>query len=241
MTEFDWLDEEPVKVAPPAHPSDTSWLDADEPRTERELAWLFDDEKVKLPVAIQRIRQKDPRFKALAMSTRELSHRQKAFLKFMLANEMTESRARRAMNKAMGWKVDTNTTARWMKDIRFRGVLDAYGDLALENSGAGNANSILMRTNRVVEDALEPVTKFHMGTPLIDEFGNVVKEVDRANALKGLDLLAKARGLLKQDDENRNRVTVVLDFSGDVKQGEQASEEVERTDVLEGEYEDLQK
>jgi hypothetical protein len=68
-----------------------------------------------------------------------------------------------------------------------------------------------------------------------DRPGEILKEVDRGSALKGLEMLGKAAGAFRKDEENSQRVTVVLDFSGEQMQGEQESE------VIDGEFVEVKK
>lgn len=235
MNDFDWMD------APPARLAAAIKGPPDDPQSDQELAWLFDDPEVILPKGIVAARNRDPNFKALASQTRALPYRQKLFLKFLLANSMMASRASKKMTVATGVKIDHHTTARWMTDLNFKRVMDKYADLALASSGAAHPATTLLRINEVVEDALVPVPKFHDGKQLRDDRGQAVFEVDRSNALKGLKTLAETQGLLKQDEENRGRVTVILDFSGGVMQGEQASEEGGRDDAIDAEFSEVLK
>ncbi len=223
MDEFDWMD---------------TGADAPSEREQQlvsqELAWLFDDPANPLPAGITKARKKDPKFFSLAVATRALPYRQKLFLKCMLTSAFTPGRARKKM-EAAGAKVDPHTTIRWMQNPEFKAIMDRYGELALMSSGAASPVSILNRIDDVVEDAMTPVPKFHDGRQLRTEDGTPVMEVDRGSALKGLKSMAEIAGMLKKDDENRARVTVVLDFSGEQMQGEQAEKD---DGVLEGEFEE---
>lgn len=171
-------------------------------------------------------------YASLAKATRELPLRQRAFLRSMLANQMRPDVARRKLALA-GIKIDHHATARWMKDPEFKILLDRYTQLMLDQAGIGSPSRILLRIDGVVEDALQPVPVIYQGLPVVDpkREGEYLMEVDRGSALKGLELLGKAAGAFRKDEENSARVTVVLDFSGEQMQGEQESE------VIEGEVE----
>jgi hypothetical protein len=232
VSDFDWLDAVKMQHSP---------LPGDPPReevaaNEQELAWLLDDPQAPpLPGVLKAARAKDPRFTSLAVLTRALPFRQKMFLKYMLSNAFTPSRAIKKM-KAAGISLEHRTATQWMQNPEFKSIIERYGDLALMSSGAASPVSILNRIDHVVEDAMTPVPRFHDGRVLRDDAGQVVHEVDRNAALKGLKTMAEVAGMLKKDEENRQRVTVVLDFSGDTLQGEQAEKS---DDVLDGEFDEV--
>jgi hypothetical protein len=119
-------------------------------------------------------------------------------------------------------QVQESVARRWMMNPAFKSIVERYTQLALEHAGVGSPAQILLRIDAVVEDALEPQPVVSRRT------GEIIgHEADRGAALKGLELLGKAAGAFRKDEENSQRVTVVLDFSGDAMQGEQESEAIE--------------
>lgn len=216
-TETDWLDEEPGEF---------DWMDekpapAAKPSTEIAKALSGEADK-----------NTDPRFGNLAADTRQLPLRQKLLLRCLLTNQMHPARAIRAMNKALekmgAPKVDTSAVYRWMRGKQFQGLVQRYSDLAAEAAGVGNVASTLLRIDQIVEEALE-------AQPILDRNRNVVGYAkDFKAALKGLELLGKTQGAFRENEEDKRRVTVVLDFSGERQQGEQESETVDT--AIDGEY-----
>jgi hypothetical protein len=155
----------------------------------------------------------------------------------LLVNQMHPARAIKAMNTALvkmgAAKVDVSTVYRWLRDSRLRALVERYSDLAAEAAGIGNVTTTMLRIDAIVEEALEE-------QPIIDRKGNVVGHAkDFKAALKGLEMLGKSQGAFREDEEDRRRVTVVLDFSGDRQQGDQESENVE--DAIDGEFEEIQR
>lgn len=228
MSEFDWMDAPPTRAEQRAQKID-----------EEQLAWLLDDPKLPVTKEVAAARVRDPEYAELARVTRKFSSRQQQFLKAMVANQMVPTRAIRAVQNATGVPVCWKSVSRWTKLPAFRSALEKYAKLALQMSGVESPASILLRTNAIVEDALTPVARFHDGRQLRHDDGTPAMEVDRSSALKGLDLLARSQGLLNKSETQTSRVTVILDFSGEVKQGEQADEK--ENQVLDGEFTEVKK
>ncbi len=213
MSDFDWLDD-PV---PPT------------PEQTLELGWLFDDPVNPPPQSIVAKRQKDPRFLELAAKTRALPYRHRLYLKCLAATGFSATKAVRMLSEKMGVKLDVSHAHRLMRFGDLRKVVEMYQDLALEAAGLNNPSRTLLRINDVVEDALTPVPRVSAGE-VIRHDGEILMEVDRGSALKGLELIGKAQGAFRKDEETQQRVTVVLDFSGEKPAGDAESE------VLDGEF-----
>jgi hypothetical protein len=216
--EFDWLDGEgdehpaPDLTTPPAEPL------ADHQRSE--LARLFGG---KLTL------EKDPRYANLAVRVARLPLRKRQFLRFLATSQFHTARAIKQMSAAYG-KADPSTIYRWMRDDKqYQDIVAQYADLVLEASGIKNPVSTLMRIDGVIEDALSPVPKINNGVPVFYA-GNPIMEVDRDNALKGLKMIGEYQKLFRSDEEVTGRVTVTLDFSGEVP-AKPADDQ-----VLEGEF-----
>jgi hypothetical protein len=207
-----------------------------------EFDWL--DAPVEAPVvSVQKAlsgeadKNADPRFHSLAADTRRLPMRQKLLLRSLLANQMHPARAIKAMNEALvklgAAKVDVSTVYRWMRSSELQKLVERYSDLAAEAAGIGNVTTTMLRIDAIVEEALE-------AQPIVDRSGKVVGYAkDFKAALKGLEMLGKSQGAFREDEEDRRRVTVVLDFSGDRQQGEQESETVQ--DPIDGEFEEIKR
>ena len=199
-----------------------------EPEVADALQSVFD----KPPVAVDRAR-KAAEYKTLAADTRKLSLRQRLYIRHLLASQMRQRVALNKMNAGLPFedRLKESTVRNWHRRNDFRSIVERYAQLALEQSGVGSSAQILVRIDGVVEDALTPVPMYHNGIALRAPDGSVQTEVDRGNALKGLELLGKAAGTFRKDEENSTRVTVVLDFSGEQMQGEQESE------IVDGDFE----
>lgn len=180
-------------------------------------------------VSEQRKAQKVAEYKQLAVDTRKLSARQRLYLRYLLASQMRPAVAIRAMAKNMDIEpLKEGTIREWHRRNDFRAIVSRYTQLMLDVSGVGSPAQTLLRIDAVVEDALTPVPMYHNGKALVNpETGQVQKEVDRGSALKGLEMIGKAAGMFRKDEENSQRVTVVLDFSGEAPVGEQESEIIE--------------
>jgi hypothetical protein len=216
--DFDWLDE-------PAAPTEAETL---------ELGWLFDDPQNPPPGSIVAKRQKDPRFRDLAARTRALPYRQRLYLKCLAATGFSVTKAVRMLSEKMGVKLDASYANKLLKYTELAKVVEIYQDLALEAAGLNSPARTLLRIDAVVEDALTPVPRVS-GGEVITHDGQVLMEVDRGSALKGLELIGKAQGAFRKDEETQQRVTVVLDFSG-----EKPAADPEDT-VLEGEFDEVKK
>lgn len=179
---------------------------------------------------------RDASYKKLAADTRALTYQQRVFVRTMLASGMNMRASCRKMNAA-GIKIDQKTPVKWMQRPAFRSVIERYTDLMCAQVGVGSPRHIMLRINDVVENALEPVPMVHNGQGVVID-GERMVEIDRGSALKGLELMGKHAGAFRSDEEQSNRVTVVLDFSGEAMQGEQESETVERSDAIDGEFEE---
>jgi hypothetical protein len=215
--------------------SDFDWLDGPAPPTEeetKELGWLFDDPKDPPPQSIVATRQKDPRFVELARQVRALPFKQRLYLKCLVNAGFNQKKACTDLQKSMGVKVDPSHASRWMRWTDLRKCVEMYQDLALEAAGLNNPTRTLLRIDSVVNDALEPTPKVFKGEvvrlrdPVTGE-SEVLMEVDRGSALKGLEMIGKSQGMFRQDEETQQRVTVVLDFSGEKPAGETESEAIE--------------
>jgi hypothetical protein len=191
------------------------------------------------PILEQSPERKLAEMKSLAAATRNLTLRQRLYLRYLLGSQMRPKVALRKFNENFSNEPLKESTVRdWhRRRNHFSSVLDRYTQLMLEQSGVGNPARILLRIDGVVEDALTPVPVLHQGLPVFnpDRPGEILKEVDRGSALKGLEMLGKAAGAFRKDEENSQRVTVVLDFSGEQMQGEQESE------VIDGEFVEVKK
>lgn len=202
-----------------------AWLD--EPGVTSALETVFD--RPLAPVE-KRKTQRAAEYRILAADTRGLSLRQRMFVRAMLSCQMRPSVAMRKVNEGLAAadRLKQTTVSRWMKDGVFKSILERYTQLLLDYTGVASPAQTLLRIDAVVEDALTPVPMYHNGIALLNpETGAIQKEVDRGAALKGLELLGKASGVFRKDEENSQRVTVVLDFSGEQMQGEQESEVIE--------------
>jgi hypothetical protein len=182
--------------------------------------------------------RKKTELRSLAADTRLLSFRQRLYLRYLFASQMRIRAAVNKMNQNLDIEpIKEGTVRSWHKDQNFKSIIERYTQLMLETTGIGSASRILLRIDGVVEDALTPVPVLHQGLPVFDPDrpGEILKEVDRGSALKGLEMLGKAAGAFRKDEENSQRVTVVLDFSGEQMQGEQESE------VIDGEFVEVKK
>lgn len=190
------------------------------------LESVFD--KPLVPVEKRKI-QRAAEHKLLAADIRELTLRQRLFVRAMLSCQMRPAAAIREVNKTAmrGGQLSQTSVSRWMRDLKFKSIIERCMQVLIDTTGVANPSQTLLRIDAIVEDALMPVPMYHNGLALRDPEGNVQKEVDRGSALKGLELLGKAAGVFRKDEENSQRVTVVLDFSGDAPAGEQESEIIE--------------
>ncbi|MCE5292973.1 MAG: hypothetical protein LLG14_27575 [Nocardiaceae bacterium] len=212
--------------------SEAPLSDFDTPESDFDVATV---ESVLGGVVPAKKQARDPAYKKLAADTRALTYQQRVFIRTLLTCAMNMRAATRKM-RANGFTITQGTPVRWMKTPAFRSVVERYTDLMCAEVGIGSPQHIMLRINDVVENALEPVPMYHSGMPVMNpETGTVQKEVDRGSALKGLELLGKHAGAFRSDEEQSNRVTVVLDFSGESMQGEQESE---RVDAIDGEFEE---
>lgn len=193
------------------------------------LATIYDAPLV--PPA-KRAAQKAEEYRTLAADTRKLSYRQRLYLRHLLASQMRANVAHRKMNEGVAPEdqITLGTIRSWHRRRDFTEIVNRYTQLALEHAGVGNSAQILLRIDAVVEDALIP-------QPIVSRrSGEVIgHSVDSSTALKGLELLGKAAGTFRKDEEQSNRVTVVLDFSGEQMQGEQESE------VIDGEAHEIKR
>jgi hypothetical protein len=173
----------------------------------------------------------DPRFKTLAERTRALPHRQKLFLKCMMACQMHPATSIRKFNevlKTQGVKpMDRSHLYRWMRNGDFRELMQLYSDLALEVHGLNNPTTTLLRIDEVYTEAMTE-------QPIVErKSGKIVGyKKDLSSALKATDQLGRAQKLFRAEDEKSQRVTVVLDFSGEKPAGSAESE------VIDGEFEE---
>jgi hypothetical protein len=160
---------------------------------------------------------------------RALPPRQRMFLKCLIANQMIPTRAIKALDKALkemgAGKADRSTAYRWLRDPAFKALVQLYSDLALEVHGLNNPTTTMLRIDEVYEEAMTP-------QPIVNrKTGNVMGyKKDLSSALKATDQLGRAQKLFRAEDEKSQRVTVVLDFSGEKPAGDAESE------VIDGEF-----
>jgi hypothetical protein len=208
----------------------------EEQACEATLVTLFDNPAKPVSAIESKKRVRDPAYRSLAQEVRALPHRQRLFLRFMVTNQMHAKRAIAAMNKAMGTDFSIRVANDWMTQPGYRTLLEKYAELACAASGVQSVQSTLLRIDEIVEDALKPVPMVFKGevVKFTDDAGErrTLMEVDRGSALKGLEMIGKANGAFKSDEQDQRRVTVVLDFSGETPAGEAESE------VIDGEFEE---
>lgn len=213
---------------------ETPLSDFDEPEVLDALESVFD--KPLVPVA-KRQQQRDASYRQLALDTRALTYQQRVFIRMLLGCGMNMRAACRKMNAA-GIKIDQKTPVNWMGRPAFKSVVDRYTDLMCTQAGVTSPSQTVLRINEVVEDALVPVPMVHNGQGVVID-GERIMEVDRGSALKGLEMIGKFNGAFRKDEENSQRVTVVLDFSGEAMQGEQESERIEN--AIDGDFAEVPK
>ncbi len=233
--DFDWLDEPAVSAQPQQAQSSTDSTAVPTEAETLELGWLFDDPHNPPPGSIVAKRQKDPRFRDLAARTRALPYRQRLYLKCLAATGFSVTKAVRMLSETMGVKLAASYANKLLKYTELAKVVEIYQDLALEAAGLNSPARTLLRIDAVVEDALTPVPMIFKGREVTLKDGSQMTEVDRGSALKGLELIGKAQGAFRKDEETQQRVTVVLDFSG-----EKPAADPEDT-VLEGEFDEVKK
>lgn len=206
---------------------------AEDPEVLGVLQSVFD--KPLVPIERRKM-QKAAEMRRLADDIRQLTLRQRLFVRAMMGCQMRPAAAIREVNKTItrGGPLNQSSVCRWYREPWFKSIVERCTQVLLDVTGVASPAQTLLRIDAIVEDALTPVTMYHDGRPLRDELGEVQKEVDRGSALKGLELLGKASGTFRKDEENSARVTVVLDFSGEAPVGEQEREiiEGEATEVV---------
>lgn len=214
----------------PSAPVVASWDDEAEVEDAKELTELLGDPASPPAVIVQK-RRTDARYKQLAADVRALPPRQRMFLKCLVANAMIPVRAIKALDKALkemgSGKADRSTCYRWLRDPDFKALITLYSDLALEVHGLNNPTTTMLRIDEVYEEAMTP-------QPIVSrKSGQVVGyKKDLSSALKATDQLGRAQKLFRAEDEKSQRVTVVLDFSGEKPAGSAESE------VIDGEFEE---
>jgi hypothetical protein len=219
MSEYSWLDEEPSV--------DSSWLDEPAPaEPEKNSA------KSVVPAS-----QADPKRAEMVLATANLPFEQRVMLKCMVMENLHQASAIRKFNdyrKKNGRKpLDRSDGYRMMRGAHFQKVLKMYTQAMLESVGLDDPAATLVRINAVVDDALTPVPMISNGQAVILPSGETMMEVDRGSALKGLEMIGKTQGIFRKDEENQQRVTVVLDFSGEKPAGEAESE------IIDGEFSEV--
>jgi hypothetical protein len=210
----------------PAWDDEAPLTDAEE-RDVGELAQIMTGTPTPTKKLIEK-RRTDPRFKELAERVRALPARKRMFLNCMTACQMIPAKAIKALDKLLqpaGVRADRSAAYRWLRDPEYRDLIALYSDLALEVHGLNNPTTTLLRIDEVYEEAMTP-------QPIVNrKTGAVVGyKKDLSSALKATDQLGRAQKLFRAEDEKSQRVTVVLDFSGEKPAGDAESE------VIDGEF-----
>lgn len=213
------------------------WLDGG-PIEENPLGWLVDD-----PAKISKnsvvAKAADDKYAEIVRAMRKLDFRQRMMVKCLINSQMHKATAIRKFNEVMvrnGHRpIDRSDGYRLINRGDFQAALDLYTEAMLKEAKLDNPSATLVRIDSVVEDALTPVPMISNGQPVVLPGGQMMMEVDRGNALKGLEMIGKTQGIFRKDEETQQRVTVVLDFSGEKPAGEAESE------IIDGEFTEIPK
>lgn len=128
---------------------------------------------------------------------------ERAWIRAYLACNCNAQAASRSLKARQGWSLSPPRAYRLMRhDDDFRTALQGLQSDLMGLAGIDPVG-ILLRTNAVVEDAMTPAPILHQG----EDTG--YREVDRANALRGLEAMAKWQGMGAEKVSARVVVNVV--------------------------------
>lgn len=205
--------------------SEEDWLALEKPPEQHPvMAALYDDVTPAMRDPDIEAPKVEPKHVQTLRALRQLKPQTRTFIRAYLACNCNGAAARRMLNQTQGWAPDSSQVSRWMRwDDNFRIALAGLKANLLELAGV-DPESLVLRTNAIVEDALTPVPILHHG----EDTG--FREVDRANALRGIENMAKWAGMGREEKHTTRVVVTVVKLDGPAKA---------EAEVIEGEYTDV--
>lgn len=136
------------------------------------------------------------------------SARQCEYLAELPANDYSPARTCRAIESRTGQSFSSKTPQRWLRNPHFQKAKSIVEQLAAEVVGVSQA-SVLARVNSLAEDAISN------GDPVYHEGEEVGRKPARGDALRALEILARATDLIKPPEAPSLRVTLnLVDLTG---------------------------
>jgi hypothetical protein len=142
------------------------------------------------------------------LAAKRLHPRQRTFIRALVQEGGNVQRARKTMNARTPVPLEPRDVHRWMRDQEFMSCYKAAAEAYLAMSGI-DPQGVLLKLANVIDSAMTPAPILHQGR----HTGHY--EVDRSNALAGIEKLGKYNKMWG-GDEAAARVTVqIIDLSGD--------------------------
>jgi hypothetical protein len=165
------------------------------------LSWLYEDEKPKTAYPVVP-GGAEPKYVETIKSLQRLLPRQRTFIRALVQCGGSITQAVKLFNARSATQLTHSQVSRWTHNPDYHRALTAAKQYYLDMAGI-DPTSVLLKANHLYEEAMKPAPILHQGR------ATGYFEQDRGNALRAIEFMGKANGMIG-GDEKSTRVTVQI-------------------------------